>query len=281
MSETVFYMLFLVIAVAFLGALAYTILFRDRRYPVERHTQTDLANMMIMFQTMRDLVQDQKAMARQFNASLDKKVAAVRTLVTSAREEREKLWQAQRRLARLIDDVREELAGVQRQVGYVRDAALGQVPPPRPKTPRSTPPIPAPAAERVEPEPTTFDGYEPDPTDLIDTWTGIDYGQPEPEEPGEEAPYEPASPEDADAARDAFRSLLNFSDNGGESVTGAEPRGNGHGSNPGATLERRVCDYRDAGMEIPDIARELGIERQEVRMILSAREARPWKRRAE
>jgi hypothetical protein len=39
-------------------------------------------------------------------------------------------------------------------------------------------------------------------------------------------------------------------------------------------LQRRVQEYADAGMSVPQISRELGIGKGEVRLILSLREGR-------
>ncbi len=36
------------------------------------HAQTDLTNMMILFQRMRDILAQQKDLAREFNISIDK-----------------------------------------------------------------------------------------------------------------------------------------------------------------------------------------------------------------
>ncbi len=39
------------------------------------HAHTDLTNMMILFQTMRDILAQQKDLAREFNISIDQKVS--------------------------------------------------------------------------------------------------------------------------------------------------------------------------------------------------------------
>ncbi len=250
------------------------------------HAQTDLANMMILFQTMRDVVQEQKQLARQFNASLDKKFALLRGMVEAARREREELLKAQQGLRGLIEAARGE---------FDRHAAQG--PPPLSSAPSTPPPISAPAASVAPPTPEVgrartpaaeADAHEShfdvvaelreETEDLIDAWAGLDFGGDDPEPDEVDAPDEtPSEPEDPAAARDAFRKLLNIESSmrsvgSGPSSSADSSRGNGQlGISP---LHRRVYEYADAGMSEGDIARELGVGKGEVRMIISLRAKR-------
>ncbi len=76
------------------------------------HPRSDLTDMMILFQTMRDVVSEQKALAREFNASLDRKVEAIRGLVAAAQEEREELRKSQRAISQLLHEAKDELLGL-------------------------------------------------------------------------------------------------------------------------------------------------------------------------
>src|SRR5690606_34052701 len=89
-----------------------------------------------------------------------------------------------------------------------------------------------------------------------------------------------------DRARAAFRSLLDMQHEAPHAVPEA-PRpgitpapapaghaGEANGQRKLTPLQRRVHEYADAGMSVPQIARELGIGKGEVRLILSLREGR-------
>ena len=289
-------------AIIFLVAYIFVSMFNRSLRPqrdAQRTPGADYTNMMILFQTMRDLLSQQKDLARQFNASVDKKVAGVRELVDAAKQEREALRAAQHEIAVLLQDAKDDLVSLQKQVGYLSDALEHGVREERPApSPDSAPPrperraedvvVPPPAPERARPEPEPEPETEPVEAsdngakgDLIDNWSGFDFGgvvpAPEPEPEPEPAPPVHAprreTKEELLAARDAVRSLLNFDTP--QSAPEPEPRetdaprnGNAHLT----PLQRRVYEYSDAGMTVQDIARELGIGKGEIRLMLSLRE---------
>ena len=225
--------------------------FRDlqyRRAPFQ-HQQTDLANMLILFQTMRDVVSEQKDLARRFNESLDKKVAEVRSLVEEAKTEREAMNRMERSMVANADP---------------GSAAL-DTPAVPPSYPQAT----------VGAEPTPSDDPE---DDLIDAWTGLDFGGDEPHPQDFDVPDElPQEPEDPAMAREAFRSLLSldptpggmsFDEPGGLAPS---PQGGDNGREDVTPLQRRVYEYSDAGMSDGEISKELGVGRGEVRLIRNLR----------
>ncbi len=120
------------------------------------------------------------------------------------------------------------------------------------------------------------DKEEPEESDAPGYWAGLDFISPPPgvyfpqKAPGQKPP-EPGDPE---AARQAFRALLNLGQERGleaASRTGTldQPSGEDGAEGP---LRSRVYEYSDAGMSIAEIASELGIGKGEVRLILSLRE---------
>lgn len=123
------------------------------------------------------------------------------------------------------------------------------------------------------------DEDEPEQADVPDYWVGLGFAN----QPGESPPSGKAAkeegqgvpePGDPEAARQAFRALLNM---GQESSVGTasrtetldQPSAGEGGEGP---LRSRVYEYSDAGMSIAEIASELGIGKGEVRLILSLRE---------
>lgn len=287
--------------VAAMGALFFG--WRDsiRRAAVPAHMQNDLTNMMILFQTMRDILAQQKDLAREFNISIDRKVGEVRKLIESTGDVRKELDRAKREIAVLSARTRKELADLERRLrqvdGKILDArgpALdsaedAEVPDSPDSTPDEvvTPEEAAPAST----QPVDIAGGLPpldvgpsemeNPKDsFFERWAGVDFKteeEAEEEVEAEESEVELTVVEVAQT-RDAFRDLLNlhtetFTNGGGPSssqVLNPVDRG-GRYLTP---IQRRVYEYSDAGMRVPEISRELGVGKGEIRLILSLRRDR-------
>lgn len=243
--------------------------------------QNDVTNMMILFQTMRDLLSEQKELARQFNHSIDQKVNEVRSLLESRDEVQRLLLDAKRDIAQLTEDTRRELARIQRGAG---------VPPPEKDEAVSS--RPEESADESKPEPQAKAGSNgshgegngsaplrampeqppaaPKP-DMIDAWVGVDFGTPsiEDDEPAQVA--EEIESDDA-STREAYRSLLNVQpgEDDASAVDPFNPEAQ-NARNDLTPIQMRVYEYADAGMRVPEIARELGVGKGEVRLILSLR----------
>jgi len=138
------------------------------------------------------------------------------------------------------------------------------------------------AAELRPPQPVFSVPEElPASDDILDTWVGLDFGGDEPDPLGFDVPEAPPEePADAQAARDAFRALLNMAEEKRaahhDASAGSAPgngRSGGNGKSP-FPLHTQVYEYSDAGMSVSQIAQELGIGKGEVRLILSLRKDR-------
>ena len=352
---------YIILAVAILLAIAVAaFIWLNRRLQFKagttHHTETDLANMMILFQTMRDVLTEQKDLARQFNASLDDKVTMVRKLVDSARDERETIRDAQNGIASIVKQTKEDIATLQQKVASLRvdlenppaptpvesddyppaetvdqtpEAVVEEKPeeqaaPPQPKAPTAQAGPVIPIVEETDPPPA------PETDALSAAWAGADFREDFPEVPPEQTedvttpiaaqsatpeisgpaettpvtedapgarpeptnaepvampmPHafalpkeEPVSPDESAASRNAFRQLLSLEPaarpvHAGpmDQLTGHPTPGNGGHGNL-TPVQRRVYEYSDAGMRVPEIARELGVGKGEVRLILSLR----------
>lgn len=261
----------------------------------------DLTNMMILFQSMRETVEQQKELARQLNLSIDRKVADVRKTIESAGDLKSSVKEAHKELDELVRDTKEELSSLNRRMGYLQEQLPGgggeddsgdDTEPPQP-------PAPTDSAETVEethiqapigtPIPMDFEDDEYDEPeevvpplnaiasqeqrrpDFIDNWAGVDFGIQDAPEPAHVP--EPTEPEDAESARDAFRALLDLKslDNGEDF---AAVSGDASSSEENLTpVQRRIYEFSDAGMRVPDIARELGVGKGEIKLILNMRES--------
>lgn len=279
---------------------------RDDQQPPSRASEGDLANMMILLQTMRDLLAQQKDLARQLNETLDKKVEFVRETVDAAMTDLDTLRESMGKTAKGLASVNASIAELQDQAGRIRtelDKAHARTTDPQEQPGNTEHPVEKSQAAKQEqaeldlpqdpPELQVFSRPERPQVnpDLLNDWVGLDLSKDEDEEPeAEDVPDEvPEVPENPEMVREAFKTLLDLQmhkdDAAPQSLRPDAPvldtaedephqaetsKGNGRGRV--TPLQARVYEYRDAGMTISEIAKEIGIGKGEVRLILSIRE---------
>lgn len=268
---------------------------RRRQYR-QAQTKADIADIMILFQTMRDVISQQKSLARDFNQELDRKMSLVKEVLAKSLEKNEKLYERQQELQSQIEELKAQLESAQRQSGYLRQApdtapkqALPSSPAPVPARPAPAPPAPVVEVTNIVPTVppkarlATAEEERLAKTGLTDApfsvWFGLDFdaaAAPAPVEEEEEILPAPRTPEDAEAARNAFRALLNMpagqNPPPGATPAAAAPQAHprpGNGTPAPVPLQQRVLEYSEAGMGVAEIARELGIGKGEVRLMLS------------
>jgi hypothetical protein len=260
------------------GVMALLLLafWRRRRpgHPGRRDPREDMTNMMILFQTMRDILEQQKDLARQLNKSLDKKVIYIRDSVDEVREEVQNARRLMHELAERVHETRSELDALKHELADVRSLPAKS---PQPSALDETPPAPPPQTlPQVEEAPSLQALAQPEGVsvedDLIDNWVGLDFAGDEPDPDAFDVPDEvPESPEDAEAARDAFRVLLDLESTPSLVAEEAKEKAGGNGHTQSVPLQARVYDYNDAGMSVSQISRQLGLGKGEIRLILSLR----------
>lgn len=267
------------------GALVLLFMYFFRREFLGRsrslqQSRDDLSNMMILLQTMRDLLDQQKQLARQLNASLDKKVSFIRESVDTAMKDVAELRAEIHQAATLAKHSHRssQEAGAERPNGHDLDT---------PAAPKKVPHLTVvenSAAEGMEERPPlqllALPKEPPAHDDVIESWVGLDFGGDEPDPLAFDVPdVPPEEPQDAEAAREAFRALLNLNENPQSeprqadrpAAAGTRSGGNGKAVPP---LHASVYEYNDAGMTVAQIAHEIGIGKGEVRLILSLRKNR-------
>ncbi len=291
--------LMLVIVACFAAAFFFMRDFRLRSMS-PAHTQTDLTNMMILFQTMRDILSQQKDLAREFNISIDKKVSEVRKLIESSGNVRADLERAKREISALSTQTRRELASLERRLSRVDgqvaadadpvvaededleaesvDAASALEDPPAEV--EEVPEAPVATQEKTIPLDVLPREIGEVEDEFLSKWAGVDDDADEDEEFDDEEPeMDPMeAAEDAAQTRDALRDLLDLqtesgSNGGGPSSSDVLNPG-GNGGRYLTPIQKRVYEYSDAGMRVPEIARELGVGKGEIRLILSLRRDR-------
>jgi hypothetical protein len=300
MQTLIFYMLMIASAV---GWFAFVFLFlwywtREQRERTRiRQTKADIADIMMLFQTMRDVVVQQKQLAAEFNQELERKVGGVKQILSSAVEKNERLYERQRDLERELRDARSEIDSLQRQLAFLPPAINGtastrtpakggpapvNMPRMSPSTAREAtqldtaeePPFMALPGEEAEPVAAPAPAAVPEATAGPTLWEQVDLAaltdntvlvaEMEDDELDEEETLVPA---DGDAAREAFRALLDLS--GRPAQEGAAKGGATGAPRVNPALQKRIVEYAQAGMAVSDIARELGVGKGEVRLMLS------------
>jgi hypothetical protein len=291
-GNELYFLLIIGLVVIVLGCFCALVYFLWRELRVggapPAHTQSDLTNMMILFQTMRDILTQQKDLAREFNISIDRKVNEVRRLIQSTGDVRSDLERTKRELAALATRTRNDLSALERRlqgVDHSTESVLEEEPAPE----ESDDPEPmlrheAPLEIIPEEEPA-------DEPDLIDRWRftetieevdgieieeDVDY---EGDDSGNGHDVE-LTDDEVRETRAAYRDLLNLQPSGTSSLRGPtssdvlDAGGESNGGHYLTPIQKRVYEYSDAGMRVPEIARELGVGKGEVRLILSLRQDR-------
>lgn len=254
----------------------YAFVRRRRVTEARRNTEADLANMMILMQTMRDMLQQQKDLARQLNESLDQKVTYIKKTVDAANKDMEVLRKSVRTVAEHLLKSKKEIAALRLEMRQARPG--GETP----RAVESSKPAEkgTPATNERPPNLRVLAEPAPPPAEksLLDNWVGLDFNGDEPEpHPFDVPEIPPEEPGNADAARAAFRALLDYEEQNDTLQRDREPapgRQEGNGRGKLTPLQARVYEYHDAGLALAEIARELGIGKGEVKLILSLRKAR-------
>jgi hypothetical protein len=273
------------------------ILFSDRglgRGASSATSQSDLTNMMILFQTMRDILTQQKDLAREFNISIDNKVNEVRRLIQSTGDVRKELDRTRHELAALGTRTRKDIQALERRLQGVD---LPAVPEADAVDDDAVVPMEDDVIEELQPLEEIAPPLEiiPEPEskedlNVFDRWRltgaaeeaepdGIEIEDDYEYENGTNGHDEPLSEDEVAETRAAYRDLLNLQPTGSRmrGPSSSELLENGREANGGQYLtpiQKRVYEYSDAGMRVPEIARELGVGKGEVRLILSLRHDR-------
>ena len=128
-------------AVAFLGGVVLLFVYLRRDQAIGTVSKRDdLASMMILLQTMRDLLEQQKGFARELNKALDTRVEYIKTTVESARNELAAVGEAVKRLGLELERIKREAeTATARPPAPTQPANVRQLsayaPPPQPAEP--------------------------------------------------------------------------------------------------------------------------------------------------
>ena len=216
--------------------------------------RNDLANMMMLLQTMRDLLEQQKGLAHDFNRSVDKKVGVVREVVKAVGEEQRRLNRRYTELKEMMAETKADLARIRSHAAAVKAKQVqrGGIKDAEPMFGRTAVKAPDEVAEvgtaAVAEEEVGFPPLEALATpresdsasDLIDKWRGCDFKErkqdPYAFDVPEETPAEPGDPENHSGGFSAIVESVAAVDRGGVQASGFAVRVGGTGrENPGGS----------------------------------------------
>lgn len=142
--------LLFLLAAGSIGVVVFLIvMFRRNERKTEerlRQARADITDMTILFQTMRDIIGQQKALAKDFNEELEHKMGQVKHILNLGMEKNKQLYDKQQRIAADLEEAQARMEGLFRQLSHA-DKAMATVAPPAPPRPVS-PPAPVTSAPR-------------------------------------------------------------------------------------------------------------------------------------
>ncbi len=145
---------FLLGAVGLAAAAFFGVMLRRNEAKTEqrlRQARADITDMTILFQTMRDIIGQQKALAKDFNEELEHKMGQVKHILNLSMEKNKQLYEKQQRIVAELEEAQVQIDGLFRQIGHAGKAAVAVAAPVRPvERPAPLPPKP-PEAPRSEP----------------------------------------------------------------------------------------------------------------------------------
>jgi len=145
-------------AVGFAAAVFFGVMLRRNEARTEqrlKQARADITDMTILFQTMRDIIGQQKALAKDFNEELEHKMGQVKHILNLSMEKNKQLYEKQQRIVAELEEAQVQIDGLFRQIGHAGKAAdvvaapaparqverpaPAPLPPKPPETPRSEP----------------------------------------------------------------------------------------------------------------------------------------------
>ncbi len=244
-------------------------------------TKADIADMALLFETMRSVITQQKHLAKEFNQELDKKVSQVKQILAQSMAKNERLYEQQQTLAKQLLEAKTDLQNLQQQLACLQDhPALAATSAPDSTITqtatlhKASPPPPPIHLERHAPETPTPPPPPPPPDTSVQSafadWGGFTADDTPTTTLHEKQATSAESSEDSENARAAFRALLDLIPDQQRSATAPPSNLPPPAHNKiSLSLQQRVMEYSEAGMSIPEIARELGVGKGEVRLMLS------------
>lgn len=159
-------------AVGFAAAVFFGVMLRRNEARTEqrlKQARADITDMTILFQTMRDIIGQQKALAKDFNEELEHKMGQVKHILNLSMEKNKQLYEKQQRIVAELEEAQVQIDGLFRQIGHAGKAADAvAAPAPTRQVERPAPvPLPPKPAEVPRSEPSHRATTTPQPSSIL------------------------------------------------------------------------------------------------------------------
>lgn len=150
-NQGAFIVFFFTLALACLAVAAYfAYLVRHTERKADqrlKQARADITDMTILFQTMRDIIGQQKSLAKDFNEELEHKMEQVKHILHQGMEKNKQLYEKQQRITAELEEAQARIDGIYRQLARAQIPAQTGLAPNGAKTPEpATAPPRKPAA---------------------------------------------------------------------------------------------------------------------------------------
>lgn len=230
---------------------------RNKR-KLHEHRRVEISELAMVFQTLRDVVSEQKILAKEFNEQVEEKLSLVRGIVNEAQNKMKQIQQEIYEQSQKLKELQEQMDGIVCQKNVLTDTSTSNI--------KSIGTISIIEAETVSEE--INEQIEDNKNKLQEIPSeGI-------KEISKEKDDETLKnlEEEQKNIRNVYRSLVGLSDKESQ-IDEEKPhisiRDNIDRKDELTPIQKMVLEYHNAGMTTGEIAKELGITKGEVRLILS------------
>jgi hypothetical protein len=157
-------------AVGFAAAVFFGVMLRRNEARTEqrlKQARADITDMTILFQTMRDIIGQQKALAKDFNEELEHKMGQVKHILNLSMEKNKQLYEKQQRIVAELEEAQVQIDGLFRQIGHAGKAADAVAAPARQVERPAPAPLPPKPPEAPRSEPSHRATTTPQPSSIL------------------------------------------------------------------------------------------------------------------
>ncbi|MBX3179273.1 MAG: hypothetical protein KF886_18105 [Candidatus Hydrogenedentes bacterium] len=126
-NQGAFIVFFFTLALACLAVAAYfAYLVRHTERKADqrlKQARADITDMTILFQTMRDIIGQQKSLAKDFNEELEHKMEQVKHILHQGMEKNKQLYEKQQRITAELEEAQARIDGIYRQLARAQAPA--------------------------------------------------------------------------------------------------------------------------------------------------------------
>lgn len=248
----------------FLGLAVFLIglwWFDRRQRKLREHRRVEISELAMIFQTLRDVVSEQKMLAKDFNENLEEKIGVVKKMVSDARCKLAEIEESITKCSKRVQDVEEELEVINSKMGKLMEL-LNMIESRVYKNITESENVLLEIRERIR----TAKGNQ-----------GVDNTEEDSSRSNAEQIVEEKGVEKEDKTKVSDEEALHISEEldllktAYSDILGFEKKDNEEELRKFdlTPVQKIVLEYHKSGMTTSEIAKELGITKGEVRLILS------------